>query len=71
MYLNWRTVLVGVFVDLSLQLGQALFGLRARTKVGGPLAHLRPIQRRLLAERYDVVLGEEAELHRGRAGRAG
>ena len=61
MYLNRRTVLVGVFVDLSLQLGQALLLLGAQPKVFGLLAHLRHIQRRLLAERHDVVLGEKAE----------
>ena len=61
MYLNRRTVLVGVFVDLSLQLGLALLGLSARAKVVGPLAHLRHIQPRPLAQDHDVVLCEKTE----------
>ena len=44
-----------------LKLGEALLRLGARPKVLRPLAHLRHMQPRLLAERDDVVLGEEAE----------
>ena len=60
MYLNWSCFVIRIF-HLSLQLGEAVLRLGAQSKVFGPLAHLRHMQPRLLAERDDVVLGEEAE----------
>ena len=60
MYLNWSCFVIRIF-HFSLQLGEAVLRLGAQPKVFGPLAHLRHMQPRLLAERDDVVLGEEAE----------
>ena len=60
MHLNWSFFVIRIF-HLSLQLGEAVLRLGAQPKVFGPLAHLRHMQRRLLAERDDVVLGEKAE----------
>ena len=60
MYLNWSCFVIRIF-HFSLQLGEAVLQLGAQPKVFGPLAHLRHMQPRLLAEGDDVVLGEEAE----------
>ena len=60
MYLNWSCFVIRIF-HFSLQLGEAVLRLGAQPKVFGPLAHLRHMQRRLLAEGRNVVLREKAE----------